>query len=59
MKICLQNANSAINGSNLYLIGLSILNNPVGDGLYANGQFLKREVFGSQLYYFCERINNF
>jgi len=59
MKICLQNANLRVDGGKSLSNHLYILDNFVGGCLYVNWQFIKREVFASQLYYCCERINNF
>jgi len=40
MEVFLKNADFAINGAEVCLINLSILDNPVGIGLYVNLQLL-------------------
>lgn len=42
MEVFLQNIDSAINAADVYLLGLSIHNNPVGEGLYVNVLFLNK-----------------
>jgi hypothetical protein len=42
MEVFLQNIDSVINEADVYLLGLSVLDNPVGDGLYVNVQLLNK-----------------